>query len=69
MAFVVAGSIGLLWLVPWLLIFRKPEEKVEGWSMPVFSFSYTEPEKESGVKILNSGETGFKRAGDVLRTR
>ena len=31
-AFVFAGTIGLLWLIPWLLIFRKPEEKVEGWN-------------------------------------
>lgn len=37
-------------------------------SMSVFSFSYPDPEKTFGVKVLNSGETGFKRAGDVLRS-
>ena len=30
-AFVLAGSIGLLWLIPWLLIFRKPEERIPQW--------------------------------------
>ncbi len=36
-------------------------------SMSVFSFTYPHPEKEFGVKVLNSGETGFRRAGEVLR--
>jgi Asp/Glu/hydantoin racemase len=36
-------------------------------SMSVFSFSYPDPEKEFGVKVLNSGETGFARAGEVLK--
>lgn len=36
-------------------------------SMSVFSFSYPDPEKEFGIKVLNSGETGFARAGEVLR--
>ncbi|MFI0429324.1 MFS transporter [Mariniflexile sp. HMF6888] len=31
LAFIVAGSIGFLWLIPWLLIFRKPEDKVANW--------------------------------------
>lgn len=35
-------------------------------SMSVFSFSYPDPVKEFGIKVLNSGETGFKRARVIL---
>ncbi len=35
-------------------------------SMSVFAFSHPDPEKDFGVKVLNSGETGFRRAGEVL---
>jgi Asp/Glu/hydantoin racemase len=35
-------------------------------SMSVFSFSYPDPLKTFGVPVLNSGETGFRRAGKVL---
>jgi len=38
-------------------------------SMSVFAFSYPDPVAEFGVKVLNSGETGFHRAGEVLRQR
>lgn len=38
-------------------------------SMSVFTFSYPDAEAEFGVKVLNSGETGFARAGEVLRLR
>lgn len=36
-------------------------------SMSVFSFSYPDPVAEFGVPVLNSGETGFRRVGEVLR--
>jgi Asp/Glu/hydantoin racemase len=36
-------------------------------SMSVFSFSHPDPVAEFGVKVLNSGETGFARAGEVMR--
>lgn len=36
-------------------------------SMSVFSFSFPEPVKEFGIPVLNSGQTGFARAGDILR--
>lgn len=36
-------------------------------SMSVFSFSYPDPVGAFGVPVLNSGETGFRRAGEVLR--
>jgi aspartate/glutamate racemase len=36
-------------------------------SMSVFSFSFPEPAREFGIPVLNSGQTGFARAGDVLR--
>ena len=38
-------------------------------SMSVFTFSYPDPVKEFGVEVLNSGETGFRRAGEVLRSK
>lgn len=52
-AFVIAGSIGVLWLIPWLLIFRKPEEKVQNWA------EYNKARGEKDLKaqlngILNS---------------
>lgn len=36
-------------------------------SMSVFSFSFPEPVKDFGIPVLNSGQTGFTRAGDILR--
>jgi aspartate/glutamate racemase len=36
-------------------------------SMSTFIFSYPDPIAEFGVPVLNSGETGFRRAGEVLR--
>ena len=36
-------------------------------SMSVFSFSYPDPVGTFGIPVLNSGETGFRRAGEVLR--
>jgi aspartate/glutamate racemase len=35
-------------------------------SMSVFSFSYPDPVVDFGVRALNSGETGFRRARQVL---
>jgi Asp/Glu/hydantoin racemase len=35
-------------------------------SMSVFAFSHPNPLKEFGVPVLNSGQTGFRRAGEVL---
>jgi len=35
-------------------------------SMSVFSFSYPDPVKTFGIQVLNSGETGFQRAGEIL---
>lgn len=35
-------------------------------SMAVFSFSYPDPIREFGIPVLNSGETGFRRAGEIL---
>ena len=36
-------------------------------SMTVFSFSYPDSKAEFGVKVLTSGETGFHRAGEILK--
>jgi len=37
-------------------------------SMAVFSFSYPDPLKEFGVKILNSGETGFASVRNLFQS-
>ena len=31
-AFGLGGAASLLWIIPWLIIFRKPEEKIEQWN-------------------------------------
>jgi len=36
-------------------------------SMSVFSLSYPDPLKSLGIPVLNSGETGFRKAGVILR--
>lgn len=36
-------------------------------SMSVFSFSYPDTKSAFGIPVLNSAETGFKKAGEVLR--
>lgn len=36
-------------------------------SMSVFSFSFPEPVEDFGVPVLNSGQTGFTRTGEILR--
>lgn len=36
-------------------------------SMSIFSFSYPDPVAEFSIPVLNSGQTGFRRAGEVLR--
>jgi hypothetical protein len=35
-------------------------------SMSVFTFSHPDPLAEFGVQVLNSGQTGFRRAGEIL---
>jgi len=37
-------------------------------SMTVFLFSFPDPVAEFGIPVLTSGETGFKKAGEVLRS-
>lgn len=61
--FFIAGGTDFLWLVPWLLIFRRPAEFSQGWSNavnqslsePIFTFkekiSYI---KETYAKILSA---------------
>jgi glutamate racemase len=36
-------------------------------SMSVFTFSFPDPVKIFGVPVLNSGDTGFRRAGKILK--
>ena len=38
-------------------------------SMSVFAFSYPDPVATFGVPVLTSGETGFRKAGEVLRNK
>ena len=35
-------------------------------SMSLFSFSYPDPVAEFGIRVLNSGQTGFRRAAEIL---
>lgn len=35
-------------------------------SMSVFVFSHPDPIRDFGIKVLNSGETGFRRAREIL---
>ncbi len=35
-------------------------------SMSVFKFSYPNPEKEFGIEVLTSGESGFQRVKEIL---
>ena len=36
-------------------------------SMSIFFFSFPDPVEEFGIPVLNSGQTGFARAGEILR--
>lgn len=38
-------------------------------SMSVFSFSHPDPVKDFGVPVLNSGETGFRQVGEILKAQ
>ncbi|HUV67989.1 MAG TPA: aspartate/glutamate racemase family protein [Sedimentisphaerales bacterium] len=38
-------------------------------SMSIFSFSHPDPVADFGVKVLNSGQTGFLKAGEILAGR
>ncbi|MDO8542761.1 MAG: MFS transporter [Opitutaceae bacterium] len=31
-AFLITGGLGLVWLIPWLAIFRRPDERAPGWN-------------------------------------
>ena len=31
-SFIAAGCLGILWLLPWFLVFKHPERRAEGWS-------------------------------------
>jgi hypothetical protein len=58
-------------VIAWAIRETLAREKVEivvlaQLSMSVFSFSYPDPVAEFGVRVLNSGQTGFRRAGQVL---
>lgn len=37
LSFIVAGLMGLLWLIPWLIIFRHPERRAPQWSQRVLN--------------------------------
>lgn len=59
--FFLAGGTDFLWLIPWLLIFRKPEEKSEGWRNAVQQ-SMAEPVRTLNEKWKYSTETYLKIA-------
>ena len=38
-------------------------------SMSVFAFSHPDPVADFGIPVLNSGQTGFKRAGEMIANK
>lgn len=60
-SFIFAGSIGILWLIPWLLIFRKPNEKVATWDQ------YYDKVQSSGRSFTQSIRNLFNDYLQVLK--
>lgn len=50
LSFVLAGSLGIVWLIPWLLIFRHPEKRALNWNAGKVS----ERAKKTSTKSFNS---------------
>ena len=59
MSFVLAGALGVLWLIPWLTIFRRPEQRAIHWPKSNASAS----EKKNVASVLQSYRTVFKSPG------
>ena len=59
MSFVLAGALGVLWLIPWLTIFRRPEQRAIHWHKNKASAS----EKKNVASVLQSYRTVFKSPG------
>lgn len=59
LSFVLAGALGVLWLIPWLTIFRRPEERAIHWHKNNASAS----EKKNVTSVLQSYRTVFKSPG------
>ena len=58
-SFIISGTAGLLWLVPWLLIFRHPESRSEQWNQRLNS-------NRSGFKNTRARDY-IKDYAEVLR--
>lgn len=41
-AFLVTGALGLVWLLPWLAIFRRPEDRVPDWTTATSATAQTD---------------------------
>ncbi len=59
LSFVVAGALGLLWLVPWLIIFRHPEQRVLHWDRSLAGGGPLRLETEWGHLKEIFGSPGF----------
>ena len=59
MSFVLAGALGVLWLIPWLTIFRRPEQRAIHWPKN----NASAPEKKNVASVLQSYRTVFKSPG------
>jgi MFS family permease len=64
-AFVIAGLIGLLWLVPWLIFFHKPENA--RW-LPAAERDMILAERDASASKLVPGKGGLGM-GDLLRSQ
>ena len=60
-SFILAGSVGSIWLIPWLLIFKKPHEKVENWD------SYYQKNQSSNKSLKQICINLFEDYGQVLK--
>jgi len=54
-SFIFAGLLGLAWLVPWLLIFRRPEERSAQWA------NHVGVDKKTGSEVKKVEATNYVR--------
>jgi sugar phosphate permease len=63
LSFVLAGALGIVWLVPWLLIFRKPEKRAVNWPAAQAPEVVTKSFSESVNGFLQSYKSILKAPG------
>jgi MFS transporter, ACS family, hexuronate transporter len=51
-SFVVTGALGFVWLLPWLLVFRRAAERAAGWAAPAIVDQHNTDTKVGLAQIL-----------------